>query len=96
MRRWDASVYSIAQLRKRCNKPIKFGHRPGHHSENEKETSRFTTGGLNLLLYFKPFFKMSYSITTRSLPLRPNTSGEYISSALAGGTTNVPGVVARV
>ena len=32
--------------------------------------------------------------TTISLLLRPNTSGEYISSALAGGTTKVPGVVA--
>ena len=37
----------------------------------------------------------SYSTITQSLPLRPKTSGEYISSALAGGTTNVPGVVAR-
>ena len=36
-----------------------------------------------------------YSTITQSLPLRPNTSGEYISSALAGGTTNLPGVVAR-
>jgi hypothetical protein len=36
-----------------------------------------------------------YRITTLSLALRPNTSGEYISSALAGGTTNSPGVVAR-
>lgn len=37
----------------------------------------------------------SYSTITQSLALRPNTSGEYISSALAGGTTKVPGVVAR-
>jgi len=36
-----------------------------------------------------------YSTITTSLPLRPKTSGEYISSALAGGTMNVPGVVAR-
>ena len=36
-----------------------------------------------------------YLIITQSLLLRPNTSGEYISSALVGGTTNVPGVVAR-
>ena len=36
-----------------------------------------------------------YSTRTRSLPLRPNVSGEYISSALAGGTTKFPGVVAR-
>ena len=28
-----------------------------------------------------------YSTITQSLELRPNTSGEYISSALAGGTT---------
>ena len=34
------------------------------------------------------------STTTQSVPLRPNVSGAYISSALAGGTTNVPGVVA--
>lgn len=27
---------------------------------------------------------------------RPNTSGSYICSARAGGTTKVPGVVARV
>ncbi len=33
--------------------------------------------------------------TTKSLPLLPNTSGEYNSSALAGGATNVPGVAAR-
>lgn len=37
----------------------------------------------------------SYSIITKSLALRPKTSGEYISSALVGGTTNSPGVVAR-
>ena len=37
----------------------------------------------------------SYLMITQSLPLRPKTSGEYISSALAGGTMNVPGVVAR-
>ena len=36
-----------------------------------------------------------YSTITVSLPVRPNTSGEYISSACAGGTTYVPGVVAR-
>ena len=37
----------------------------------------------------------AYSTITVSLPVRPNTSGEYISSACAGGTTYVPGVVAR-
>lgn len=36
-----------------------------------------------------------YSTITQSLLPRPKTSGEYISSALAGGTMNVPGVVAR-
>jgi hypothetical protein len=36
-----------------------------------------------------------YFTTTQSLPLLPKTSGEYISSALAGGTMKVPGVVAR-
>lgn len=35
-----------------------------------------------------------YSTITTALPLRPKTSGEYISSALAGGTMNRPGVVA--
>ncbi len=44
---------------------------------------------------FLPQAFILYSTTTQSLPLLPNTSGEYISSALAGGTTNVPGVVAR-
>jgi len=34
------------------------------------------------------------SITTVSVPPRPNVSGAYISSARAGGATNVPGVVA--
>ena len=34
-------------------------------------------------------------MTTRSPALRPNVSGMYISSALAGGTTKLPGVVAR-
>ncbi len=38
---------------------------------------------------------MIYSTITTSLPVRPKTSGECISSALAGGTTKVPGVVAR-
>lgn len=33
--------------------------------------------------------------TTRSDALLPKVSGWYISSALAGGTTNSPGVVAR-
>ena len=36
-----------------------------------------------------------YSTTTRSPPERPKVSGVYISSALAGGTTKSPGVVAR-
>ncbi|MGD9092770.1 MAG: hypothetical protein PVF74_07965, partial [Anaerolineales bacterium] len=35
-----------------------------------------------------------YSTITQSLLLRLNTSGEYISYALVGGTTNVPGVLA--
>ena len=35
------------------------------------------------------------SITTTSEPERPNVSGAYISSARVGGTTKVPGVVAR-
>ena len=35
-----------------------------------------------------------YWMIMRSVPVRPKTSGEYISSALAGGTTNSPGVVA--
>ena len=37
-----------------------------------------------------------YSTFTKSVPVRPKVSGWYISSALAGGTTNWPGVVARV
>jgi len=36
-----------------------------------------------------------YSTTMRSLAPRPKVSGWYISSAFGGGTTNVPGVVAR-
>jgi len=39
--------------------------------------------------------RRSYSTITRSLALRPNVSGMYISSALVGGTTKVPGVVGR-
>lgn len=39
--------------------------------------------------------RTAYSTTTRSVPLRPKVSGWYISSALAGGTTKLPGVVAR-
>ena len=35
------------------------------------------------------------STITRSVPPRPKVSGWYISSAFGGGTTNVPGVVAR-
>jgi hypothetical protein len=33
--------------------------------------------------------------TTTSPAARPNVSGSYIISARGGGTTNVPGVVAR-
>ena len=36
-----------------------------------------------------------YSTTTLSDAERPKVSGEYISSALVGGTTKWPGVVAR-
>lgn len=36
-----------------------------------------------------------YSTITRSVALRPNVSGAYISSTFVGGTTKVPGVVAR-
>src|SRR5262249_40812758 len=36
-----------------------------------------------------------YSTTTRSVAPRPKVSGWYISSAFGGGTTKVPGVVAR-
>lgn len=42
-----------------------------------------------------PTRSTAHSTITRSLPLRPKVSGAYISSALAGGTTNTPGVVAR-
>lgn len=38
---------------------------------------------------------IGYSTNTRSPALRPKVSGMYISSALAGGTTKLPGVVAR-
>ena len=38
----------------------------------------------------------SHSTTTRSLAERPKISGWYISSAFVGGTTKLPGVVARV
>lgn len=34
-----------------------------------------------------PRVALTYSITTRSVPDRPNVSGWYISSAFAGGTT---------
>ena len=36
-----------------------------------------------------------YRTITRSVPPRPNVSGEYISSARGGGTMKSPGVVAR-
>src|SRR5438105_950646 len=36
-----------------------------------------------------------YWMRTRSVAVRPKFSGEYISSALAGGTMNSPGVVDR-
>jgi hypothetical protein len=53
-----------------------------------------TVGGLNR--WSSPaLLELVYSTITQSLLLRPKTSGEYISSALAGGTTKVPGVVAR-
>ena len=40
------------------------------------------------------FHSSSTSTTTQSVPDRPNVSGAYISSALAGGATKLPGVVA--
>ena len=44
----------------------------------------------------RPYDELNgYSTINQSLALRPKTSGEYISSALAGGTTKRPGVVAR-
>ena len=46
------------------------------------------------LEFFRPACA-SYSMTTRSVAPRPNTSGEYISSALGGLAVKVPGVVAR-
>jgi hypothetical protein len=57
------------------------------HVEMERQRQ-----SLNLLISHS---LLPYSTTTRSVPLRPKTSGEYISSALAGGTMNSPGVVAR-
>lgn len=39
--------------------------------------------------------RFPYSMTTRSVFPLPKVSGWYISSALAGGTTKTPGVVAR-
>ncbi len=41
-------------------------------------------------------YGFGYSTTRTSLALRPKVSGEYISSAFAGGTMKRPGVVARV
>jgi hypothetical protein len=38
---------------------------------------------------------VAYWTMTRSVEPRPKVSGAYISSAFGGGTTNVPGVVAR-
>ena len=58
-------------------------------------------GVICLYLYIKylkllqPAFALPYLITTLSVPERPKVSGAYISSALDGGTTNSPGVVAR-
>ena len=41
-----------------------------------------------------PASHSSTSTITQSVPDRPNVSGAYISSALAGGATKAPGVVA--
>jgi hypothetical protein len=46
------------------------------------------------LVHESPVFAI-YSTFTKSVPVRPKVSGWYISSALAGGATKVPGVVAR-
>src|SRR5262249_55529944 len=47
--------------------------------------------------HVSPLYRSAvYSTTSLSPALRPKVSGWYISSALAGATTNVPGVVARV
>jgi hypothetical protein len=58
------------------------------------ENKNWTGGSLSSELMGAFFFYL-YSTITQSLPLLPKTSGEYISSALAGGTINVPGMVAR-
>ncbi len=62
------------------------------HTQTKKRPARLRTGR-NLLI--SQSLLIPHSTTTRSVPLRPKTSGEYISSALAGGTMKVPGVVAR-
>ena len=63
---------------------------PPHNKERPTRTSRRASQSL-----ISNPQSPAYSTTTRSVPLRPKTSGEYISSALVGGTMNVPGVVAR-
>ena len=74
---------------------------PWHgHSQGTTAPRRHGSVGIRLQ-YASPRRRNSsesaaaYSTITRSVPPRPNVSGMYISSARGGGTTNVPGVVAR-
>lgn len=70
-----------------------------HRDANGAASGKMRRRGLKGKMLAPPMGRFAgsvrpYLIITRSLPLRPNTSGVYISSALAGGTTNSPGVVA--
>jgi len=72
-------------------------------SRRDREAKQLDDNIFKLFFYFQNIILYGYlylycyftSTITQSLPLRPKTSGEYISSALAGGTMNMPGVVAR-
>lgn len=58
-----------------------------------EKKARFFTSGLKINI--RVLQTTNYSTFTKSVPVRPNVSSWYISWALAGGTTNWPGVVAR-
>ena len=68
----------------RVSEELAWAARKSRRREHASEASRVN-----------PRLAFFYSITTRSVFPRPKVSGWYISSALAGGTTNTPGVVAR-
>jgi hypothetical protein len=104
------STHSGSQIDEHTGKPVPdalcLDYRDGdrryvmtysrQHKFVSREFLRARTGATYFRTVRCTWVTRSYSTITRSVALRPNVSGAYISSALAGGATYCPGVVARV